>query len=336
MRNLSGGQARRVEIARSMLHRPGLLLLDEATVGLDIGSRESVIGIVRGLVAARRPRRPLGHAPHRRDRATTDLVVVLHKGRVLFNGTVPDLLAATGAANPRDAFRNLTGTTARGGGMNVDVVEAHGRPGDPTAPRAAGLFRLLPRHRLARGSALSASARALLLRPRAPARLALHLRRRLPPGARRLDHPAVRDLRSLRGLRRARASLGMILLFNAMQSSLSMVYDRETGAMRTLLVSPFPRSFLLLSKLLGGVAVAAIQAYVFLGIFYFWEADIPLRAHLLLLAAPALLCALLIFNATTEVLSETVIQSFIAGHRPWSSSRSLSPSSITGSSRHLR
>ena len=48
--------------------------------------------------------------------------------------------------------------------------------------------------------------------------------------------------------------IGMILLFNAMQSSLSMVYDRETGAMRTLLVSPFPRSFLLLSKLLGGVA----------------------------------------------------------------------------------
>ncbi len=51
--------------------------------------------------------------------------------------------------------------------------------------------------------------------------------------------------------------VGMILLFNAMQSSLSMVYDRETGAMRTLLVSPFPRSFLLISKLLGGVAVAA-------------------------------------------------------------------------------
>ena len=34
--------------------------------------------------------------------------------------------------------------------------------------------------------------------------------------------------------------VGMILLFNAMQTSLSMVYDRETGAMRTLLVSPFP------------------------------------------------------------------------------------------------
>jgi ABC-2 type transport system permease protein len=65
--------------------------------------------------------------------------------------------------------------------------------------------------------------------------------------------------------------LGMILLFNAMQSSLSMVYDRETGAMRTLLVSPFPRSFLLTSKLVGGVAVALLQVYTFLLIAYFWE-----------------------------------------------------------------
>lgn len=65
--------------------------------------------------------------------------------------------------------------------------------------------------------------------------------------------------------------VGMILLFNAMQSSLSMVYDRETGAMRTLLVSPFPRSFLLLSKLLGGVFVALLQAYTFLLIARIWE-----------------------------------------------------------------
>ncbi|MBL8883999.1 MAG: ABC transporter permease [Hyphomicrobium sp.] len=65
--------------------------------------------------------------------------------------------------------------------------------------------------------------------------------------------------------------IGMILLFNAMQSSLSMVYDRETGAMRTLLVSPFPRSFLLLSKLLGGVCVALLQVYAFLLVAYFWE-----------------------------------------------------------------
>jgi ABC-2 type transport system permease protein len=102
--------------------------------------------------------------------------------------------------------------------------------------------------------------------------------------------------------------LGMILLFNAMQSSLSMVYDRETGAMRTLLVSPFPRSFLLISKLFGGVAVAAIQAYVFLGIFYFWEAELSGWGYPLLLATPALLVALIMFNSATEKLSERFMQ----------------------------
>ena len=73
--------------------------------------------------------------------------------------------------------------------------------------------------------------------------------------------------------------VGMVLLFNAMQSSLSMVYDRETGAMRTLLVSPFPRWFLLISKLLGGVAVALLQAYAFLLIAYFWEVEPPLIGY---------------------------------------------------------
>ena len=55
---------------------------------------------------------------------------------------------------------------------------------------------------------------------------------------------------------------GMILLFSGMQSSLSMVYDREMGNMRTLLVSPFPRWFLLVSKLLAGVTVSIAQVYV--------------------------------------------------------------------------
>lgn len=69
--------------------------------------------------------------------------------------------------------------------------------------------------------------------------------------------------------------IAMILLFNAMQSSLSMVYDRETGAMRTLLVSPFPRSFLLSSKLLGGVAVALLQVFAFLAVAWFWDIRSP-------------------------------------------------------------
>ena len=110
VRNLSGGQARRVEIARSLLHRPALLLLDEPTVGLDIGSRESVIKIVRSLVKSE----GLGvlWATHLFDEVEpTDLIVVLHKGRVLFTGTVPELLSETQTPNVSDAFRKLTGTT---------------------------------------------------------------------------------------------------------------------------------------------------------------------------------------------------------------------------------
>ena len=67
----------------------------------------------------------------------------------------------------------------------------------------------------------------------------------------------------------------MIQLFNGMQSSLSMVYDRDTGAMRTLLVSPFPRWFLLASKLVAGVLVSIIQVYTFLAIAWFWDVQPP-------------------------------------------------------------
>jgi len=111
VRALSGGQLRRVEIARSMMHRPDLLLLDEPTVGLDLGSREGVIKIVRDLVA----KEHLGvlWATHLMDEVLrTDHVVVLHKGVVLFNGAVPQLLAQTGTTSVREAFRAITGTKA--------------------------------------------------------------------------------------------------------------------------------------------------------------------------------------------------------------------------------
>jgi ABC-2 type transport system permease protein len=100
--------------------------------------------------------------------------------------------------------------------------------------------------------------------------------------------------------------VGMILLFNAMQSSLSMVYDRETGAMRTLLVSPFPRSFLLLSKLIGGVAVALLQAYAFLAIAYFWEIEPPMIGYLTVL--PALILAGLMLGSLSLFISSVIKQ----------------------------
>jgi ABC-2 type transport system ATP-binding protein len=110
VRALSGGQARRVEIARALLHDPACLLLDEATVGLDVASRASVLAIVRGLVKER----GVGvlWATHLVDEvAADDQVVLLHRGRVRFAGPVPDLLEEAQAGNLRDAFMRVTEET---------------------------------------------------------------------------------------------------------------------------------------------------------------------------------------------------------------------------------
>lgn len=98
----------------------------------------------------------------------------------------------------------------------------------------------------------------------------------------------------------------MIQLFNGMQSSLSMVYDRETGAMRTLLVSPFPRWFLLTSKLMAGVAVSVVQVYAFLAIAWFWEVEPPPMGYLWVL--PALIVSGMMLGAIGLFLSSTIRQ----------------------------
>lgn len=108
VRNLSGGLIRRVEIARAFLHRPDLLLLDEATVGLDVKARADIIMQVRGLVASE----GIGvlWTTHLIDEiAKTDSVVMLHEGRILEQGLATEILARTGAADMRSAFVKVTG-----------------------------------------------------------------------------------------------------------------------------------------------------------------------------------------------------------------------------------
>ncbi len=98
----------------------------------------------------------------------------------------------------------------------------------------------------------------------------------------------------------------MIQLFNGMQSSLSMVYDREMGSMKTLMISPFPRWYLLLSKLLAGVAVSVVQVYIFFAIAWFWEIQPPLWGYLFVL--PALVLSGLMLGALGLVLSSFIRQ----------------------------
>jgi ABC-2 type transport system permease protein len=100
--------------------------------------------------------------------------------------------------------------------------------------------------------------------------------------------------------------MAMIQLFNGMQSSLSMVYDREMGNMRTLLVSPFPRWYLLAAKLLAGTAVSLLQVYAYLVIAWFWGIEAPPLGYLAVL--PALVLTGLMLGALGMLISSAVKQ----------------------------
>jgi ABC-2 type transport system ATP-binding protein len=105
VRALSGGQMRRVEIARALLHRPRLLILDEPTVGLDIKARADILAHVRMLVA--RDGVAVVWATHLIDEiADGDDLVVLHRGRMLAHGPVAEIVADHG--DVRAAFTHLT------------------------------------------------------------------------------------------------------------------------------------------------------------------------------------------------------------------------------------
>ena len=100
--------------------------------------------------------------------------------------------------------------------------------------------------------------------------------------------------------------MAMIQLFNGMQSSLSMVYDREMGNMRMLLVSPFPRWFLLIGKLLASTAVSISQVYAFLIIARVWGIEAPVWGYVAVL--PALALSGMMLGALGMLLSSVIRQ----------------------------
>lgn len=98
----------------------------------------------------------------------------------------------------------------------------------------------------------------------------------------------------------------MILLFNGMQSSLSLVYDREMGSMRLLLTSPLPRWWLLFCRLIGSSAISVLQVYAFLGIAALFDITMPGWGYLA--ALPGLLLGGIMLGALGLVLSSFVRQ----------------------------
>ncbi|MEP1535796.1 MAG: ABC transporter permease [Paracoccaceae bacterium] len=99
---------------------------------------------------------------------------------------------------------------------------------------------------------------------------------------------------------------GMIILFNGMQSSLSLVYDREMGSMKLLLTSPLPRWWLLFCKLIGSTAISILQVYAFLAIAAAFDITMPLLGYITVL--PALIIAGVMLGALGLLLSSFIKQ----------------------------
>ena len=100
--------------------------------------------------------------------------------------------------------------------------------------------------------------------------------------------------------------LGMVLLFNGVQSSLSMVYDREMGMMRLLLTAPLPRWYLLLCKLVAGTLLSVLQGYAFLLVCLAFRVDLPWSGWLTVL--PALFLGGMMLGAVGLLLSVYIKQ----------------------------
>lgn len=111
VRTLSGGMRRRVEIARALLHRPRLLILDEPTVGLDIDSRRDIVDHVHRL--CREESLAVLWATHLIDEIWPgDRVVLLHRGRVRASGGIDTVVDAAQAEGLADAYQRLTAPLA--------------------------------------------------------------------------------------------------------------------------------------------------------------------------------------------------------------------------------
>ena len=107
VRELSGGNRRKVELVRALLHRPAVLLMDEASVGLDPASRRDLLAALRADVAARST--TVLWATHLVEEAQqADRVLVLHQGRLIADGTPGDVAAALGGATLEAGFIQRT------------------------------------------------------------------------------------------------------------------------------------------------------------------------------------------------------------------------------------
>ena len=102
--------------------------------------------------------------------------------------------------------------------------------------------------------------------------------------------------------------VGMVLLFNGMQSSLAMVYDREMGMMRLLLTAPLPRAWILFCKLVATAVLSLLQALAFVIVAALLGTQLPFFGWHLVHVIVATTAAALMLGALGLLLSVNIKQ----------------------------
>lgn len=111
VRELSGGTRRKVELVRALLHRPGLLLMDEATVGLDPKSRKDILSAVFHDVRERGS--SVLWATHWVEEAqNADKLLLLHQGKLIAEGSPAEVTRVLGGDSLEQGFINITATVS--------------------------------------------------------------------------------------------------------------------------------------------------------------------------------------------------------------------------------
>jgi ABC-2 type transport system ATP-binding protein len=117
----SGGMRRRLEIARSLIHQPEVLFLDEPTTGLDPASRHAMWAMIRELQHSSGV--TLFLTTHYMEEADElcDLIAICDHGRIVASGTPAELKREAGCLTLEDVFIAYTGRGLR------DAAEGDGR-----------------------------------------------------------------------------------------------------------------------------------------------------------------------------------------------------------------
>jgi len=113
VKKFSGGMKRRLEVARGLLHHPKVLFLDEPTLGLDPQTRNAIWQYIKNMNQTEGT--TVFFTTHYMAEAerVADRIAVIDRGKIVMQGTVPELLSATKTNNLEDAFLTLTGKNIR-------------------------------------------------------------------------------------------------------------------------------------------------------------------------------------------------------------------------------